>query len=282
MSRARARTSSPCRASDAHRGPLRHPGRDPGRAARRHPPARRRCSARPSSARRARELLDLVEQVRRLVPRRPRRPPRRCSRERRPRHRDPPGPRVLDLLPPGQRHRAGAPRPRAARRAAPSDGGWLAAARAERIDERARSPPASWRGRSRGSPCGRCSPPTRPRRPAARSLTKLRARRRRCSTSPTPTGDPRTRPRGCAEARRPAVADRRAARRPARAARRGPQRRLLPRRARRAAPCRDVLDELADELGRARRRRCPPTPARCASAPGSAATATATRTSRPR
>ena len=195
-------------------------------------------------------------------------------------HRDPPGPRLLDLLPPGQRRRAGPPRPRAAADAGRARAaGWPQAV--ERITSAA-VPPGELRARRRaprGAP-GVHRPPHRGRpalgpdqaapgrRPARRAPsgavgeTAQRRVERRLAESSTCCG----RPTSCAW--------------PARAGRRGPQRRLLPRR---AAPRR-----------RARRARgrsptsspasastCPSTPARCASAPGSAATATATPTSPP-
>ena len=60
-----------------------------------------------------REMLDLVERVRRLV-RTDRDAAAARPRGGRPAHGHPPGARLLDLLPPGQRGRAGPPRPRAA------------------------------------------------------------------------------------------------------------------------------------------------------------------------
>ena len=87
--------------------------------------------------------------------------------ERRPRHGRPAGAGLRHLLPPRQRHRAGAPGPRDARgagrqgRLAGADGRTDPGGRACR---RRRSPHSVER-----SPYGPCSPPTRPRRRAGRS-----------------------------------------------------------------------------------------------------------------
>ena len=75
------------------------------------------------------------------APARAHRPRRRRRRPRggRPAHGDPPRPRLLDLLPPGQRGRAGPPRPRRCRPRASSAGSWLAQA-VERITSAAVAP----------------------------------------------------------------------------------------------------------------------------------------------
>ena len=122
------------------------------------------------------------------------------------------------------------------------------------------------------------SPPTPPKPPAAPSSTSCRASPN-CSKPPssrptaaaTTLGSPRT---------STSLADRRTARRTPRARRRGPQRHLLPRRTPRRRRRRRPGGPHR-RTGTRRRRSCPPTPARSPSAPGSAATATATPTSPP-
>ena len=227
------------------------------------------------------ELLDLVEQVRGLA-RTDLAAAEATLAGRRPARRHAAGARLHHLLPPGQRHRAGAPRP-ASCGPSRAERGRLAVAggradRGRRTPTPASSPPAcaAWR-------CGRCSPPTRPRPRGAR-----------CSPSSRRIAD---------AARGPRPRDRRARRRRAersleehidllwqtdelrvdapRRRRRGAQRGLLPRRAarrRRARRARGARRRSSRALGvdAARRRR-----GRCASAAGSAATATATRTSPP-
>ena len=129
---------------------------------------------------------------------------------------------VHGLLPPRQRHRAGAPRPGAAAATARPSGGWLERALA-RIDEagverrRARRRAAARRG-----PAGLHRPPDRGRAPlddrqAAPGGRPAGGAGRRAADPPAGGG------------RRAAVAHRRDPRRAARARRRGAQRRLLPR-----------------------------------------------------
>ena len=165
------------------------------------------------------ELLDLVEEVRRLV----RVDPacrRAAPRGRRPAHRDPAGAGVLDVLPPGQRHRAGAPRPgsvgrsggqgRPARRRSagtsrgPIESGALSAEGVRPGGRPARRPagvhrpphrggaPLGPRSSSAGSPTCSTSPTTarRPTDASPRSSTcsgrptSCAATGRRCSTRP--------------------------------------------------------------------------------------------------
>ena len=173
-------------------------------------------------------------------------------------------------------------RARELRRRAPGKGGWLAQA-AERIARPAagaKEVRRSWSPRLAVRPVFTAHPTEAARRSI---LTKLRARRPSCSRTPQRAGDdaPR-RPTAHRRADRPAVADRRAAAGPAGAARRGAQRGLLPRRADAATPSAEVLDELADELGRLGVELPADRAAAARSARGSAATATATRTSTPR
>ncbi len=98
--------------------------------------------------------------------------------------------------------------------------------------------------------------------------------------SPSPTARRRN-DRRLADRDRPDLADRRAAAGPARPGRRGPQRHLLPGRPRgRHRPA--AADRPGRRGGRARRPAGPASPGRSPSAPGPAATGTATPTSPPR
>ncbi len=138
------------------------------------------------------ELLDLVEEVRGLV--------RTDAGAAAVRlgdvdvvHGDPTRPRLRDVLPSGQHHRAGAPGPGAA--AAAHGRGWLArpgraAHPGTRRARRWRSPPPP-----DGCRCARSSRPTRPRRPGGRSWRSCAPWRTNSTRRPRgPRSTARTRP----------------------------------------------------------------------------------------
>ncbi len=239
---------APRRGPDAARGPRAARARR-ARAPPR-PPARGRRAARHPRRRRREDGRRARARLHRLLPARQR---HRAAAPLAGGHRRRGGPARVGGGPHRRRPRGRQPRPRPARAGA----------------EAAGVPPGLHRAPHRGDP-------PLGHRPAAAHRRHRAGHRgpappaRRAAAPPAP-------PR---RARRPALADRRAAHRATRAHRRGPHRHLLPahhRLERRARPARRARPHPRHASASSCLRR----PGRCASAPGRAATATATPTSRP-